>query len=244
MYNRSVIPLTRGVFALLLPIVALFAQDPGVTPTECPTPMASIADCPDTGCGGVSDAFLNQAKNRTDELPPGDLVDLSVARLRQIPQPSSWKTGKDRDLITGPGREGTPVRLTGFLQNVRRQGAESCNCDLTGGVDTDIHLVIVQKLSDDEKKSVTAEITPRVRAQGHPDWSVGKVNDFTGKLVRLTGWLMLDTAHFRHPVLLPGEAPHFPLKRATNWEVHPVLKFEFCNESITKCKAGQGWQSF
>jgi hypothetical protein len=244
MYNRSVIFLTRRVLPLLLPIIALWAQDPGVTPATCPTPMTAIADCPDTGCGSVSDAFLNLAKNRTDEPPPGDLLDLSVSRLKRIPRPSSWKTGKDRDLITGPGREGTPVRLTGFLQNVRRQGAESCNCDLTTGVNTDIHLIIVQKLSDEEIKSVTAEITPRVRALGHPNWTVGNINDFTGRLVRLTGWLMLDTAHLRHRVLLPGEGPHSSLERATNWEVHPVMQFEVCAESIRKCKAGQGWQSF
>jgi len=92
----------------LLPLSLLFSQ-PGVTPDTCPVSATSIKNCPLTGCGGVSDAFLNLAKNRTDL--PGSPEDMTVNNIKQIDQPTDWKTGKDRASITGPQKEGTPVRV-------------------------------------------------------------------------------------------------------------------------------------
>jgi hypothetical protein len=234
----------RFGLVLLFLSAPLFAQDLGVTPATCPAGIQSIADCPERGCGGVSDAFLNLAKNRTDTPTPAELQDMSVKQVKHIRQPRTWKTGKNRDSLRVPGREGTPVRLVGFLKIVKPGSKESCNCELDTVADTDVHLVIVNKLKDSEKRSVTAEITPRVRAARHTNWVPDQVSPLQNKLVRLTGWLMLDTAHLRHPVLLPGEGPRNPLKRATNWEVHPIMKFEVCNADIQMCRAGQGWQEF
>ena len=236
--------MTRHIAAFIFLTSALFAQESGVTPKVCPSGILSIADCPERGCGGVSDAFLNLAKNRTDTPSAASIQKMTVAQIKQIPQPKKWKTGDSRDSLHAPGREGTPVQLTGFLKIVKKGSGESCNCDLTSAADTDIHLVMVGKLSDPEKRSVTAEVTPRVRAAGHTNWTVGNVNDLQGKLVRLSGWLMLDTAHLPHPVLLPDEPPRRPLKRATNWEVHPILKIEGCNATVSQCQAGQGFQEF
>jgi hypothetical protein len=44
---------------------------------------------------------------------------------------------------------------------------------------------------------VTVEITPRVRANSHPDWLYKNVKDLESEFVRVTGWLMLDTKHIR-----------------------------------------------
>jgi hypothetical protein len=77
-----------------------------------------------------------------------------------------------------------------------------------------------------EDDSVTAEFTPRVRL-GHPNFSRAKLQpliDAHGKLlVRVTGLLMFDSEHFlgRH------------LKRHNNWEIHPVLKLEYCSAGRT-----------
>jgi hypothetical protein len=65
-----------------------------------------------------------------------------------------------------------------------------------------------------EPKSVTAEFTPRVRADGHPNFTSElqkKLNTTPqGALkVRITGQLMFDSEHFHH----------LPLKRATQWEI-------------------------
>jgi hypothetical protein len=56
---------------------------------------------------------------------------------------------------------------------------------------------------------------------------------------------MLDTAHVHHSHKAnndPGDHAGSPLHRATSWEVHPVTKFEVCNSTVAKCKAGTGWK--
>lgn len=219
-------------------------QEPGVTPSTCPSGIHSIADCLEGGCGDIGDAFLNLAKNRTDIPAPADVQELSIAELAGISEPASWKTGTARDAIVSPGREGTPVRIVGRLKIVRREHKETCNCELNSITDTDLHLVVVRKLSDPEEKSVTCEITPRLRAAGHSNWVFHRVSPLQGKFVRVTGWLMLDTGHLHQSSLLPGEHLRAPLKRSTNWEIHPVTKLEVCNATVATCNAGQGWQVF
>ena len=53
-----------------------------------------------------------------------------------------------------------------------------------------------------------------------------QADEIPRKLVRLTGCVMLDTAHVHHSHLLPGERSIGPVNRATDWEIHPVTKFE------------------
>jgi hypothetical protein len=132
--------------------------------------------------------------------------------------------------------------VSAYLLKAKAEGSESCNCGLSSRDDTDIHLVLVSSLpavADDqaaidqaEANSVTAEITPRVRQQGHPKWLHKNVNDYEQKYVRLTGRLMLDTKHI---------PPNHGLKRATNWEVHPVTRFEVCTTTKSQCDQGSGW---
>lgn len=33
------------------------------------------------------------------------------------------------------------------------------------------------------------------------------------------------------------------LRRANNWEIHPVTQIEVCRGSVESCRAGEGWQS-
>ena len=91
---------------------------------------------------------------------------------------------------------------------------------------------------------MTAEITPRVRANAHPDWLFKNVKDLEGEFIRVTGWLMLDTKHIPQTQRLPNERLNKPLTRSTNWEVHPVTKLEVCEQSVTACNANQGWKEF
>ena len=222
------------------------AQPPITPPTaDCPASINGIADCPDIGCGENGDRELNKAKNRVD-IPSGPAVKhKTLATMRSLVQPTRWNTGQDRAAIRTAGKEGTPVELMGFLLLARRGGAESCNCDLSRTANTDIHLVLVKDTDEAEETSVTAEITPRIRANGHPDWLFKNVNDLEGEFIRVTGWLMLDTKHIRQSHLLPTETRfNKGLKRSTNWEVHPVTKLEVCEKSVSVCKAGQGWVEF
>ena len=161
---------------------------------------------------------------------------MTLTKIRSLKQPSVWPLNKDRSSLQGPGKEGTPVRVKGFLQHAKKEGGESCNCGVLGVNNTDIHLVLVSNLTDPESSSITVEMTPRVRQKNnHADWTFGKVNDFEGDYVRVTGWLVLDTKHISKPLV-----------RATNWEVHPIIKFEHCTRAKSTCDKpnGKGWEEF
>jgi len=240
-----------GVLSLVTVGGAMPVAAPALTLTPpCTEAMEEeIPSCPATGCGELGDALLNTAKNRFGRVTSPQAVTLKD--IRDFAQPDTWDTGSPRDSIANI--EGRPVVVMGFLLKAKRGGAESCNCGITGAVNTDIHLVLVSKLPDldDEDEvneaeagSVTAEITPRVRQHGHPKWLVKNMNDFEGEFVKLTGRMMLDTKHIPQAHRLPHERPNKRLKRATSWEVHPVTRFEVCTKPVSKCRRGLGWQVF
>ncbi|MDQ3818354.1 MAG: hypothetical protein M3362_11860 [Acidobacteriota bacterium] len=182
---------------------------------------------------------MNRAKNKVTAPSDSDVVDMTLNQVKQIKQPDTWTVGQDRSELEGPKREGQPVRVMGYLWKAKREHAESCNCGLDkpgkpGELLTDIHMVLNNKMNDPEAISVTAEITPRVRAK-RPDpqtWTWSNIKTLQGKFIRVTGYLMLDTEHLIHN----------PLVRATNWEVHPIMKLEVCNSTLAKCRQGNGWE--
>jgi len=115
------------------------------------------------------------------------------------------------------------------------------------------HIVLADRnvknptLTKDEDVSVTAEFTPRV-CLDHPNFTRIKLNHLidpnwtasqnnaSGKLlVLVTGLLMFDSGHFF------GD----PLTRATNWEMHSVLKFEYCPKGKTcRFNSDKNWVDF
>jgi hypothetical protein len=229
--------------------VAAPPPPPGVTP-PCTEDEGSIDECPITGCGELGDGRLNTAKNQTSA--PSSPVAMTLDEIRALHQPLHWNTGANRSSIQGAGKEGTGVVVKGFLLKVKAEGKESCNCGLGRRIDTDVHLAVVSKLPDSETEtaidnseltSITAEITPRVRGENEK-WLFKNVNDLEGFYVRLTGLLMLDTKHIPQSHLLPHERTNHGLKRATNWEIHPVTKIEICTKSKKTCDNGTGWKNY
>src|SRR5437667_3667301 len=87
-----------------------------LTPETCHASIKSIGNCPEDGCGGTSDALLNQAKNRTDS-PTGTPEILHVHEIVDIEEPDDWLTGQDRDSLSGD--EGREVQLMAFLKIVK-----------------------------------------------------------------------------------------------------------------------------
>ncbi len=168
------------------------------------------------------------------------------ARTRgQFPRNSSGRCGKRVNLLLLAHswiELPAPIVICciGFSIWTRR----SCNCDLTGQANQDNHVVLVDRrvknptLAKDEIRSVTAEFTPRVRLK-HRNFTKTKLNSLispTGKLlVRVTGLLMFDSKHFFHP--------DPPVKRDTDWEIHPILKVEYCPKGKT-CRANsdENWR--
>ena len=252
-------------FAVILALTPLlsFAQnnvcrDDNATRNCCG--FTEIAACPPVGCGG--DPELNTKKNRSD-LVTDDIESLNFTQFAAFKRPAKWTSGTGRFLLETWG-EGRAVQLTGYIFEADNytSGAESTNCNLGTSDFNDFHVVLIddlvlankwKTLNDAisaapteakkksakkkaktahvraEKRSITAEITPRLRPDG---WTIVKLRELARNLtyVRLTGWAMLDTQHIAHPI-----------NRRSNWELHPVTKFEVCTASIVDCDAGTGW---
>jgi hypothetical protein len=243
----------RSLVALFLLFLAFpLVGGPGPQDPPCPT---SLAACPDEGCGKQFDPNLNRRKNiRSDDQTA---TPRTLTWMKKLDDPENFAKGDTREELTALG-EGQKITVTAYLLVARAEpDGESCNCGLKTPAETDNHLVLVSKwtvskfpaattaaankqvLSAREKESLTAEFTPRVRLT-HPNFTRAKMQPLinaTAKkalLVRVTGLLLFDSEHFlgRH------------LVRVNNWEIHPVLKMEFCTTGET-CKADNdaGWKS-
>lgn len=207
--------------ACLLCLVAVsFAQQP------CPNNIRSIEDCPETGCGRGGDAELNRLKNRTANA--SDPQQRTLGQIRAMSQPRTWQAGDDRSSLAD--RENTAVVVRAYLHDARQSGSETVNCKLTGAANNDWHIDLVSRPNDPRARAVSAEVTPRLRKAG---WTLAKLRHLSRMkaYVRVTGWMMLDTMHIRRPLV-----------RSTNWEIHPVTKFEICTTTRNDCIAGNGWQ--
>jgi hypothetical protein len=214
-------------------------RNPRMEATPCHN-VDTITDCPDEGCGGRYDPDLNRQKNIR---PAGQAPVLrSIAWMKALSNPSHFTSkNRNREEIRQLG-EGQTITVIAWALAARKGGQETCNCKLKAKADTDNHIVLVDPaianptLAKNEKRdSETAEFTPRVRLD-HPNFTQEKLEALIdpnwrpsetpkrGKLlVRVTGVLMFDSEHFLQ----------HPLKRHNNWEIHPVLKLEYCPEGET-----------
>jgi hypothetical protein len=253
----------RILIALFLIILFLIGADAQFKRTcEQKTPCAdSINDCPKEGCSANNhhDPELNTLKNlKSSTKPVEDRTITAILRLEKKVEDSGYEQGDSRKVLRDLG-EGSQIRVVGYLLAVKQECGESCNCGLADvDVTTDNHLVLVNPkvvtdnpLPENAKKkqltavfkvreplSMTAEFTPRVRANGHPNFTSELQNRINktpqGALwVRVTGQLFFDSEHFHQK----------PLKRKTSWEVHPILNFEYCLKGRTcKIDSDENWQ--
>jgi hypothetical protein len=252
----------RTLIAVLLLAFAcssVIAQ--GKIKIKCPTQAelkAGIEACPLMGCGPEVDPHLNRQKNiRTGDKTP---VIRTIEDLQALPDPvDDFAIGDTREKLKDLG-EGDMITVVAFALRARDGVKESCNCGLSTAKDKDNHIVLVSKptleltakatrakppapgkkkgipartarentLERRERKSVTAEFTPRVRLD-HPQLAGRRLQaliDAAPKnalLVRVTGLQFFDSQHS-----IGGH-----LKRVKNWEIHPVMKLEFCPTVMT-----------
>lgn len=221
------------------------SHTPGVPPpqvtTACDENIDTIEQCPKAGCGENGDALLNALKNAVPTATSGE--SRTIDDLIKLPQPTRWNTGASRT-FKDADKEGTTVEVRGYILAVKAQRGESANCELTDRPNSDVHIAMVADAEEwDENNSITAEITPRLRHSGHPDWTYAKLNDHLGDYVKVVGQLMLDTGHIPWVTKLDDEHPHIKLKRATNWEVHPITALWVCTKSKSACDHGSGWKA-
>jgi hypothetical protein len=215
----------------------------------------NLAACPDEGCGTNFDANLNKLKNIRSNDEPATLHTLTW--MKKLDDPESFTQGESREELAELG-EGQKITVVAYVLVAKPElGGESCNCGLHTPEETDNHLVLVTKATVDkfpiassaeknktifhsrELESLTAEFTPRVRL-AHPNFTREKLQPLINKtvekalLVRVTGPLLFDSEHFIKNHLV----------RVNNWEIHPVLKLEFCTTGNScKAKTSAGWKS-
>jgi hypothetical protein len=230
----------KRTLLILFLLVSVFCAPADAQP--CRDGINHITDCPDEGCGDHEfDPELNKQKNiRSDDQQP---VLRSIRWMKGLADPTNFTENGNRDELKQLG-EGQKITVAAWALTARKGSKETCNCELKGVADTDNHIVLVDpgvknpKLAGNECCSVTAEFTPRTRLD-HPNFTRIKLNRLidaawttrlanpSGKLlVRVTGLLLFDSFHFLH----------LPLKRDNNWEIHPILKMEYCPEGET-CRA-------
>lgn len=202
------------------------------------TTVRDITECPAEGIGG--DPNLNRRKNIRSDNKRSTLR--SLQWMKGLANPTGFtRQNTSRTQLARLG-EGQKVTVVAYALVARKGGQESCNCKLSAPKDTDNHIVMVDPglrnptLAANEPDSETAEFTPRVRLD-HPNLGRPKLQPLIdaqgGKLlVRVTGLLLFDSEHFL--------GNH--LKRHNNWEIHPVLKMEYCPEGQT-CRGNSNWAS-
>jgi hypothetical protein len=258
-------PTTTTATTKKKPTTTTTKKKPTTTTATTVSCAKTLKDCPPEGCGGDFDPNLNKQKNILPDDPRtnGEAEPHDVDWMKNLPDPKNFVKGGTRDELAGLG-EGKKVRIFGYVLTIRAEGGETCNCKLTDvddqvAVNTDNHLVVVNAatvkkfplpnganldqwkavLAKREPQSITSEFTPRVRL-AHPNFTRAKVSPLILGVrqlalpVRLTGMLMFDSEHF---------IEHH-LNRVNNWEVHPILKFEYCPSGQT-CTADSddGWKS-
>lgn len=233
--------LAASLFSFLLVVSLAFAAPQKLTRSHtfahkskaCST---TLQDCPPQGCGG-GDRLLNAKKNRVDA-PTSALQVMTFADFLHLQEesPTRWVQNQVRDEVEQLG-EDTPVTLAGFFLGAHPGSPETCNCKLSGEDNNDYHLNVVERSSDRLRDSVVAEMTPKMRAN-IPEWRLDRLNGLitdtsNPPLVRVSGYLLFDSEHVSRS---GGE-------RATIWEIHPITKFEVCqNGSNCTVDSDTGWQ--
>jgi hypothetical protein len=253
------------ILLLVFACTSIVAQKKTV---KCPPPeeLTDITACPDTGCGPSLDPNLNKQKNiQSDSQDP---VAKTLQDLKDLPDPvPGFVIGNSREKLKALG-EGDKIAVVAYALIARKGGTESCNCKLAAPKDTDNHIVLVEKetlaltakatpareatatkkavkarsaaqntLDVREKESETAEFTPRVRLD-HPKLAGTRLQSLIAAapkqalLVRVTGLLMFDSEH----------SLGIHLKRVNNWEIHPVMKMEFCPTGETCTADSDNWR--
>ncbi|HEX8456379.1 MAG TPA: hypothetical protein VF656_03575 [Pyrinomonadaceae bacterium] len=223
----------KFVVLLLLPVFTVLSLYPITSAAKKkPACVKTLGKCPAQGCGG--DPKLNTFKNQMDSPAASDVEEWTIADIIELNEttPKTWKSGADRGPLEAIG-EGKAVSVKGYLIHAKLTGTpESCNCFLQGAANNDFHLNIVPTRAGTMKQSLVIEMSPRSRNQ---QWKLPTMQALAGTktYVRVTGWLMFDSAH-----------AHFQsMPRATAWEVHPVTKFEVCQGTKKQCDAGNNWKA-
>lgn len=229
--------------------------------------VQTVDDCHNDYPAGCSDsenlrydAYLNFLK---DQMPDQGLPvtkTLSEADFglldKEIPATLTKRNhAKEADDLANLG-EGNIFGVIGYLYYAKQTGRESCNCELTGGLESDYHIGIgfdpdvAAKLrsgtstskTDLEQSSVVVEMTPQYCEKVHPQWTLASVNNVVGEQVKVVGQLMVDNEHAAASQDC-GRINSDKQKcwRASAWEIHPVTQFYVCKTNSPCANDSGDW---
>lgn len=187
----------RQIITFVILLAAILAHG------QCPT----YGDATDP-----DDKVLNTKKNRS--------VNVSKKPTKVLLE-NILKPGND----TTRFNDSMYVEVTGYVIEVVKSGKESCNCDSSSYMNTDIHVYVGQKDAKSKAECFVVEISPKAKKKlinqfkEFSDW-----RNLETKQVKFTGWMMFDVEH-------KGNAANTCKKctnvwRKTIWEIHPVTKVE------------------
>jgi hypothetical protein len=169
-------------------------------------------DCgPDGTATSESGKALNRLKNRF-QTPTEDDIDAEVSL------PAMLAPGNDINRFDNT----KAARIQAFVVNVLVGGnKETCNCGATDPKERDTHIEVSLAADASPTQRVIVEVTPRMRKLKGAGWTTPALKEqFKGKWVQVTGWLLFDTMHVDAAENTnPGGQRNW---RATCWEVHPV----------------------
>ena len=176
-------------------------------------------DCPKEGNAvNTNVKSLNLLKNRTDVPIPYDMDSSVTLAAMSAPGDDTqrWSVAK-------------AATVEGYVYDVKIGGVETCNCKAKDAAFRDTHVeLVVDPMNADGGHRVIAEVTPRWRAimrEKGIDWSTRGLRDqFKGRWVRVTGWLLFDIEHDDESEnTAPGRERNW---RGTAWEIHPITSIE------------------
>lgn len=216
-----------------------------------------------TGCGlsGQYDAYLNLLKNQIP--PPGQkssrLLDKAGFAALEGKTPQDAARGKHaaRAQELSELGEGQIVSVIGYLYAVRRGGAETANCQLSGDQNVNYHLsigfdaAIAAQISQNDgverrqvqQASIVAQITPHYRARYHADWDLQTLQKVVGRPVRVTGQLLFDTNHSTaHDDCGAFGANSQTCWRMSAWELTPATQLWVCRSSSGCHEGSNDWE--
>jgi len=185
-------------------------SEPSLSPAHRAQNVAKINLCAPAPEHRITFAALDRLQSEMD-----DLVTAGQLRYGEREVLPEDRTVLHGDTSVGELHEGDLVELVGFVNVVRPGSGESCNCNKTRRVQTDIHIQLTQHANDDLCQSVTAEMIPHFRPR---EWTFVNVRQLEGSRVRVVGQLFFDGSH--RPCQHPQHSDHDP-ERATEWEIHP-----------------------
>lgn len=206
------------------------------------------------------DAYLNYLKNGTPSAPTGGVTYLTQSAFDNLNTNTPNGLGKSnnhatfKDQLANLG-EGSQYGVIGYLYYYQATGAESSNCELTGpdkeGGNVDFHIGIgfdsslgrlaettakpsATQMKQLQQNSVIVEMTPHYRASFEDGiWTLANLQPALGHKVRIVGRLLVDSEHNKPTdnCALDGTAAQKNhCWRYSIWELHPVTRFEYCDD--------------